>query len=142
MNETTLTITGNLTADPELRFTPSGAAVCNFTVASTPRKFDKASGGWRDAEAIFMRCTVWRQLAENVAESLTRGSAVIVTGRLESKSFETREGDKRTVLELQVDEVGASLKFATVKVSKAERKSGAAGGSASSEGQFDDEPPF
>lgn len=141
MNETTLTITGNLTADPELRFTPSGAAVCNFTVASTPRKFDKASGGWKDAEAIFMRCTTWRQLAEHVAETLTRGSAVIVVGRLESKSFQTREGDQRTVLELQVDEVGASLKFATAKISKATR-TGAAGGSASSESQFDDEPPF
>lgn len=138
MNETTLTIVGNLTADPELRFTPSGAAVANFTVASTPRKFDKATGGWKDAEAIFMRCTVWRQLAENVAESLRRGDAVIAVGRLQSKSFETREGDKRTVLELQVEELGASLKFSTAKLAKADRTSGSRGSSTDSGGAADD----
>lgn len=141
MNETTLTIAGNLAADPELRFTPSGTAVANFTVASTPRRFDKASGGWKDGEAIFIRCTAWRQLAENLAESLTRGQAVIVTGRLESNSYETREGEKRTSLQLQVDEVGASLKFATVKVSKADRKS-ADRGSSTDDGAYDEEPPF
>ena len=103
MNETTLTITGNLTTDPELRFTPSGTAVANLTVAATPRRFDKTSGGWVDGEALFLRCTVWRQAAENVAESLTRGARVVVTGRLRSSTFETREGDKRTTLELDVE---------------------------------------
>src|SRR5579859_2277524 len=103
--ETTITIVGNLTADPELRFTPSGAAVAGFTVASTPRTFDRASGGWKDGEALFMRCSIWRQAAENVAESLTRGMRVVVTGRLRQRSFETREGEKRTVMELEVDEI-------------------------------------
>jgi single-strand DNA-binding protein len=137
MNETTLTITGSLTADPELRFTPSGIAVANFTVASNARRFDKATNGYVDAEPIFMRCTAWRTTAENVAESLTRGMRVIVTGNLKTNSYETREGDKRTSLELNVTEVGASLLFATVKVNRAERTSGDAGKPAD-----DDEPPF
>lgn len=122
MNDTALTISGNVTADPELRFTPSGIAVANFTVASTPRSFDKATNEWADGDAIFMRCTVWRAAAENVAESLRRGDRVIVTGRLRSNTFETREGDKRTSLELQVDEVGASLLFRSVKPMKITRE--------------------
>ena len=119
--ETTITVIGNLTADPELRFTPSGAAVAGFTVASTPRYFDKQSNEWRDGQAMFMRCTVWRQHAENVAESLTRGARVVVTGTLKQRSFETREGDKRTVIELDVDEVAPSLRFATATVNKLRR---------------------
>lgn len=118
--ETIVTIVGNLTADPELRFTPSGAAVASFTVASTPRTFDKQSNEWKDGETLFMRCSIWREAAENVAESLTKGTRVIVQGRLVQRSFETREGEKRTVVELQVDEVGPSLRYATAKV---ERKS-------------------
>ncbi|WP_205916781.1 single-stranded DNA-binding protein, partial [Prescottella equi] len=106
MTDTLITIIGNLTADPELRFTPAGAAVANFTVASTPRTFDKQANEWKDGEALFMRCQVWREAAENVAESLSRGSRVIVTGKLKSRTFETREGEKRTVIELEVDEIG------------------------------------
>ena len=117
--ETTLSIVGNLTADPELRFTPSGAAVTNFTVASTPRTFK--DGEWKDGDPLFMRCNVWRQAAENVAESLTKGMRVIVTGRLRQRSYETAEGQRRTVVELEVEEVGPSLKYATAKVNKAER---------------------
>ncbi|MGX7823798.1 single-stranded DNA-binding protein [Actinokineospora sp. 24-640] len=125
--DTTITVIGNLTADPELRFTPSGAAVASFTVASTPRTFDKASGEWKDGEALFLRCNIWRQAAENVAESLTRGARVIVSGRLKQRSFETREGEKRTVMELEVDEIGPSLKYATAKVNKVSRGSGGGG---------------
>ena len=127
--ETLITVIGNLTADPELRFTSSGVAVANFTVASTPRTFDRASGEWKDGEALFLRCSIWRQAAENVAESLTRGSRVIVTGRLKQRSFETREGEKRTVVELEVDEIGPSLRYATAKVNKVARQEGGAGGS-------------
>jgi single-strand DNA-binding protein len=119
--ETSITIVGNLTADPELRFTPSGAAVANFTVASTPRTFDKQSNEWKDGETLFMRCSVWREAAENVAESLHRGTRVIVQGRLKSRSYDTKEGEKRTVTELDVDEVGPSLRYASAKVTKAER---------------------
>jgi single-strand DNA-binding protein len=126
--DTVITVVGNLTADPELRFTPSGAAVANFTVASTPRTFDKNSNEWKDGEALFLRCSVWRQAAENVAESLHRGTAVIVQGRLKQRSYETKEGEKRTVYELDVDEVGPSLQFATAKVTKASR--GGGGGAA------------
>jgi single-strand DNA-binding protein len=126
--ETTLTVVGNLTADPELRFTQSGAAVASFTVASTPRTFDKNSGEWKDGEALFLRCNVWRQVAENVAESLTRGSRVLVSGRLKQRSFETKEGEKRTVVELDVDEIGPSLRYATVKVNKVSRNDGGQGG--------------
>jgi len=122
--DTVITVVGNLTADPELRFTPSGAAVANFTVASTPRTFDKNTNEWKDGEALFLRCSVWRQAAENVAESLQRGTAVIVQGRLKQRSFETKEGEKRTVYELDVEEVGPSLKFATAKVTKASRSGG------------------
>jgi single-strand DNA-binding protein len=125
--ETVITVVGNLTADPELRFTPSGAAVANFTVASTPRNFDRQSGEWKDGDALFMRCNVWRQAAENVAETLTRGMRVMVSGRLRQRSFETREGEKRTVVELEVDEVGPSLRYATAKVNKVSRGSGGGG---------------
>ena len=125
--DTVITVVGNLTADPELRFTPSGAAVANFTVASTPRTFDKNSNEWKDGEALFLRCSVWRQAAENVAESLQRGTAVIVQGRLKQRSYETKEGEKRTVYELDVEEVGPSLKFATAKVTKASRGGGGGG---------------
>lgn len=120
-NDTIITVVGNLTAAPELRFTPSGTAVANFTVASTPRKFDKQTGEWKDQEALFLRCNIWRQAAENVAESLTRGARVMVQGRLTQRSFETREGEKRTVVELEVDEIGPSLRYATAKVNKVER---------------------
>ena len=126
--DTVITVIGNLTADPELRFTPSGAAVANFTVASTPRQFDRQTNEWKDGEALFLRCNIWREAAENVAESLTRGSRVIVSGRLKQRSFETREGEKRTVVELEVDEIGPSLKYATAKVNKASRSGGGGGG--------------
>lgn len=119
--ETYLTIAGSLTADAELRFTPAGAAVANFTVASNSRHFDKQSGEWVDDPAVFMRCNIWRQAAENVAESLTKGTRVIAQGRLKQRSFETREGEKRTVMELEVDEIGPSLKWATAKVNKVSR---------------------
>jgi len=126
--DTVLTIVGNLTADPELRFTPAGAAVANFTVASTPRNFDRQSNEWKDGEALFMRCTIWREAAENVAETLTRGSRVIVQGRLKQRSYETREGEKRTVVELEVDEIGPSLRYASAKVTKSGRSGGTGGG--------------
>ena len=126
--ETVITLVGNLTNDPELRFTPSGAAVANFTVASTPRTFDRQSNDWKDGETLFMRCAVWREAAENVAESLTRGTRVIVTGRLQSRSFETKEGEKRTVIEMQVDEVGPSLRYANAKVNRTSRGGGGGGG--------------
>jgi single-strand DNA-binding protein len=126
--ETPITVVGNLTADPELRFTPSGAAVANFTVASTPRTFDKQTNEWKDGEALFLNCSVWRQAAENAAESLQRGMRVIVTGRLKARSYETREGEKRTVFEIDVDEVGPSLKYATAKVTKTTRQGGGQGG--------------
>jgi single-strand DNA-binding protein len=126
--DTTITVIGNLTDDPELRFTPSGAAVAKFRVASTPRFMDKASGEWKDGEPLFLACTVWRQAAENVAESLQRGARVIVSGRLRQRSYETREGEKRTVIELEVDEIGPSLRYATAKVQKMSRSGGAGGG--------------
>lgn len=156
-NETTLTIVGNLTDDPSLKFTASGAAVASFTVASTPRQFDKAANAWKDGEALFMRCSVWREAAESVAESLQRGHRVIVTGRLTQRSYETREGEKRTVIELQVDEVGPSLRYATAKVQKMSRSGGSSGGQRQTDGDpwasaapagggrssgFEDEPPF
>jgi single-strand DNA-binding protein len=125
--DTVITIIGNLTADPELRFTPSGAAVANFTVASTPRQFDRTSSEWKDGETLFMRCSVWRDAAENVAESLQRGARVVVSGRLKSRSYETKEGEKRTVIEMDVDEVGPSLKYATAKVNKTQRGTGGGG---------------
>ncbi len=167
--DTVITVIGNLTSDPELRFTPSGAAVANFTVASTPRTLDKQSGEWKDGEALFLRCNIWRQAAENVAESLTRGARVVVQGRLKQRSFETKEGEKRTVVELEVDEIGPSLRYATAKVNKVSRGTGGgggggfggggggqsgppaddpwgsappAGGSSGGGGGFSDEPPF
>jgi single-strand DNA-binding protein len=161
--ETIITVVGNLTADPELRFTPSGAAVASFTIASTPRTFDRASNEWKDGEALFLRCSLWRQAAENAAESLTRGMRVIASGRLKQRSFETREGEKRTVIELDVDEIGPSLKYASAKVNRTQRgsSSGGFGSSASGSdgssgasddpwgsapaagsGGFTDEPPF
>jgi single-strand DNA-binding protein len=164
--DTVITVIGNLTDDPELRFTPSGAAVAKFRVASTPRFLDKASGEWKDGDPLFLSCTVWRQAAENVAESLQRGSRVIVSGRLRQRSYETKEGEKRTVYELEVDEIGPSLRYATAKVQKMSRSGGggygSSGGGSSSGGgyssddpwataapasssggaNFDDEPPF
>ena len=161
--ETVITVIGNLTNDPELRFTPSGAAVASFTVASTPRTLDRNSNEWKDGEALFLRCSIWRQAAENCAESLTRGMRVIASGRLKQRSFETREGEKRTVIELDVDEIGPSLRYASAKVNKTQRGSsggggggyGASGGSddpwgsaapsspsGGSDGGFSDEPPF
>jgi single-strand DNA-binding protein len=125
--DTVITIIGNITGDPELRFTPSGAAVANFTVASTPRQFDRTSNEWKDGETLFMRCSVWRDAAENVAESLQRGTRVLVSGRLKSRSYETKEGEKRTVIELDVEEVGPSLKYATAKVNRTQRGSGGGG---------------
>lgn len=164
--DTVITVVGNLTADPELRFTPSGAAVANFTVASTPRFYDRQNGEWKDGEALFLRCNIWRQAAENVAESLTRGMRVVVQGRLRQRSLETREGEKRTVVEMEADEVGPSLRYATAKVNKVSRGGGGGGfggndggggqqsggqapaddpwGSAppAGSGGFSDEPPF
>jgi len=162
--ETIITVVGNLTADPELRFTPSGAAVASFTIASTPRTFDRNSNEWKDGEALFLRCSIWRQAAENAAESLTRGMRVIASGRLKQRSYETREGEKRTVIELDVDEIGPSLKYASAKVNRTQRGSSSGGGfggsgsegggSAPSDdpwgsappagggGGFSDEPPF
>lgn len=122
--ETLITVIGNLTADPELRFTPSGAAVANFTIASTPRTFDRQSNGWKDGEALFLRASVWKEAAENVAETLTKGMRVIAQGRLRSRSYETKEGERRTVMELEVDEIGPSLKYASAKVSRTARGNG------------------
>ena len=122
--ETTVTVVGNLTADPELRFTPAGHAVANFTVASTPRNYDRQAGEWKDGDPLFLRCSLWRESAENVAESLVRGMRVVVVGRLRQRSFETREGEKRTVVELEADEIGPSLRYATAKVTKMTRRSG------------------
>jgi single-strand DNA-binding protein len=159
--DTVITVVGNLTADPELRFTPSGAAVASFTIASTPRTFDRNSNEWKDGEALFLRCSIWRQAAENVAESLQRGMRVIAQGRLKQRSYETREGEKRTVIEMEVDEIGPSLRYATAKVNRTQRGSSSGGGfgSSGSEGSapaddpwgsapaatgggFSDEPPF
>ncbi|WP_214412317.1 single-stranded DNA-binding protein [Sphaerisporangium fuscum] len=151
--ETTITVIGNLTADPELRFTQSGLAVAGFTVASTPRHYNQQSKSWEDGEPLFMRCSAWRDLGEHVCESLTRGTRVIVTGRLRQRSYETAEGDKRTVMELTVDEIGPSLRYATAKPTKTRRSNGNPGGEAdpwttatpagASPGGWDnDEPPF
>jgi single-strand DNA-binding protein len=126
--DTVITVVGNLTADPELRFTPSGAAVASFTIASTPRTFDRATNEWKDGDALFLRCSVWRQAAENVAESLQRGMRVVAQGRLKQRSYETREGEKRTVVEMEVDEVGPSLRYATAKVNRTQRGSSSGGG--------------
>ena len=167
--DVTITVIGNLTDDPELRFTPSGAAVAKFRVASTPRFLDRQTNEWKDGEPLFLTCNVWRQAAENVAESLQRGARVIVSGRLRQRSYETREGEKRTVMELEVDEIGPSLRYATAKVQKMQRSSGgggygsgggsngsgggnfddpwasavpAGGGSGGGSSTYDEEPPF
>ena len=126
--ETTITVVGNLTDDPELRFTPSGAAVAKFRIASTPRTLDRQSGEWKDGEPLFLACNIWRDAAEHVAESLQRGARVIVQGRLRQRSYETREGEKRTVYELEVDEIGPSLRYATAKVQRMSRSGGSGGG--------------
>ena len=125
--ETTITVIGNLVDDPELRFTPSGAPVANFRIASTPRTFDRQTNEWKDGDTLFLSCAVWRQAAENVAESLTRGMRVIVQGRLKSRQYETREGEKRTVFEIDVEEVGPSLRSASAKVTKTTRSGGGGG---------------
>jgi single-strand DNA-binding protein len=126
--DTQITLIGNLTNDPELRFTPSGAAVAKFTVASTPRYMDRQTNEWKDGDTLFLQCQIWRQAAENVAESLTRGMRVIVSGRLKQRSYETKEGEKRTVFEVEVDEVGPSLRNATARVTKTTRQGGNGGG--------------
>lgn len=162
--DTVITVIGNLTGDPELRFTPSGAAVANFTIASTPRQFDRQANEWKDGDTLFMRCSIWREAAENVAESLTKGARVIAQGRLVQRSYETREGEKRTVVELQVDEIGPSMRYASAKVTRAQRSGGGGGGfggggggqqqsggldndpwatpAPTQGGSFNDEPPF
>ena len=119
--ETVITVIGNLTGDPELRFTPSGSAVANFTIASTPRTFDRQSNEWKDGDTLFLRASVWREAAENVAETLTKGMRVIAQGRLKSRSYETKEGEKRNVTELEVDEIGPSLRYASAKVTRTQR---------------------
>ena len=142
-NETTITVTGNLVDDPELRFTPSGVPVARFRIASTPRYRDNATGEWKDGDTLFLTCQVWRQAAENVAETLQKGTRTIVTGRLRQRSYETAEGEKRTVYELQVDEAGVSLRNATAKVTKATRTgNGQSGGEGEASGSYSDEPPF
>lgn len=125
--ETVITVIGNLTADPELRFTPSGSAVANFTIASTPRQFDRQSNEWKDGEAMFLRAAVWNEPAENVAETLTKGMRVIAQGRLRSRSYDTKEGERRTVMELEIDEIGPSLRFASAKVARSARGNGEGG---------------
>ncbi|MFJ3312340.1 single-stranded DNA-binding protein [Micrococcus endophyticus] len=138
--ETVITVVGNLTADPELRFTPNGAAVANFTVASTPRTFDRQTNEWKDGEALFLRCSVWREAAENVAESLTKGMRVIVQGRLKARSYDDRDGNRRTSWELDVDEVGPALRFATAKVTRAQRGGGGGFGGGQQGGGFGGAP--
>lgn len=143
--DTVITVIGNLTAAPELKFLPTGVAVANFTVASTPRVFDRNTNEWKDGEALFMRCNLWRDAAENAAESLTKGARVIVSGRLKQRSYETREGEKRTIVELEVDEIGPSLRYATAKVAKAQRNGGQAGATTKPQPQTqqqDENPPF
>ena len=138
--DTTITMIGNLTNDPELRFTPSGAAVAKFTVASTPHYLDKATNEWKDGDSLFLNCQIWRQAAENVAESLTRGMRVIVSGRLKQRSYETKEGEKRTVFEVEVDEVGPSLRNATAKVTKTTRGASSGGFASASEVSSSEDP--
>ena len=136
MTDTVITVVGNLTAAPELRFTASGAPVANFTVASTPRTFDRQTNEWKDGEALFLRCSIWRDAAENVTESLDKGTRVIVQGKLKQRSYETREGEKRTVVELEVDEIGPSLRYATAKVTRTPRGGGSGGGGGYGGGNF------
>lgn len=136
--ETVITVVGNLTADPELRYTQSGLAVANFTIASTPRSFDRQANEWKDGEALFLRASVWREFAEHVAGSLTKGSRVIASGRLKQRSYETREGEKRTTIELEVDEIGPSLRYATAQVTRAQSSGGGQGRVQSSSPQSDE----
>ncbi len=136
--ETVITVVGNLTSDPELRYTQNGLAVANFTIASTPRTFDRAANDWKDGEALFLRASVWREFAEHVAGSLTKGSRVIVTGRLKQRSYETKEGEKRTSFEIEVDEIGPSLRYATAQVTRT--SSSREGGAGGARGQVADEP--
>ena len=138
----TITVVGNLTNDPELRFTPSGAAVASFTVASSSRFLDKATNEWKDADPVYMRCSVWRQYAENVAETLTKGTRVIVSGRLKQRSYETREGEKRTVMEMEVDDVGPALRYATAKINRIAREGGGSNGGSSSGGGAPADDPW
>ena len=154
-NDTVITLVGNLVDDPELRFTPSGAAVAKFRVASTPRFLDKTTNEWKDGEGLFLTVNCWRQMAENVAETLTRGTRVVIQGRLRQRSYETKEGEKRTVYEVEADEIAPSLRYATAKINKTSRGAGPGGGGgagggssaaddpwASSSTDFGDEPPF
>jgi single-strand DNA-binding protein len=134
--ETTITIIGNLTSEPELRFTPSGSAVANFTIASTPRTFDRQTNEWKDGETLFLRASIWREAAENVAESLTKGMRVIVSGRLKARTYDTKEGEKRTVMELEVDEIGPSLQYATAKVNRPARGNGEGAANRGNNGQW------
>jgi len=140
--ETVITVVGNLTSDPELRYTQGGLAVANFTIASTPRTMDRATNEWKDGEALFLRASVWREFAEHVAGSLTKGSRVIVQGRLKQRSYETKEGEKRTSYELEVDEIGPSLRYATAQVTRAasSRDGGNSGGARAPQGQVAEEP--
>ena len=138
--DTTITMIGNLVDDPELRFTPSGAAVAKFRVASTPRYLDKATNEWKDGESLFLQCQIWRQAAENVAESLTKGMRVILSGRLKQRSYETKEGEKRTVFEVEVDEVGPSLRNATAKVTRTQRAAGGGAAAPAAVDSFNDDP--
>lgn len=128
--DTVITVIGNLTGDPELRFTPNGAAVANFTIASTPRNFDRASGEWKEGETLFLRASIWREAAENVAETLKKGMRVIAQGRLKSRSYETKEGERRTSMELEIEEIGPSLRFASASVNRNQRSGGNFGGDA------------
>lgn len=137
-----VTVVGNLTNDPELRFTPSGAAVASFTVASSSRVLDKTTNEWKDGETTYLRCSVWRQYAENVAESLTKGTRVIVTGRLKQRSYETREGEKRTVMEIEVEDVGPALRYATAKVNRVQRSGGGFGGESGGAGAAPADDPW
>ncbi|WP_165066362.1 single-stranded DNA-binding protein [Marisediminicola senii] len=141
--ETVITVVGNLTGDPELRYTQNGLAVANFTIASTPRSFDRAANDWKDGEALFLRASVWREFAEHVAGSLTKGTRVVATGRLKQRSYETKEGEKRTSIELEVDEIGPSLRYATAQITRAAREgggNGGGGGQQSPRGQVAEEP--
>lgn len=141
--ETVITVIGNLTSDPELRYTQAGVAVANFTIASTPKQFDKQTNEWKDGDALFLRASAWRELGENVAASLTKGARVIASGFLEQKSYETKEGEKRTSMELRIDEIGPSLRWSVATVTRASAKSSPAVGSpADSFAPVDDDTPF
>lgn len=153
VGDTVITLVGNLTGDPELKYTPTGVAVCNFSIASTPRKLNRQTNEWEDGDTLFMRCAIWRQAAENVAESLVRGTRVIATGRLTQRSYQTKEGENRTIVECQVDEIGPSLRNASAHVNKTDRARTNGGGSSrpaddpwaaepASRSNYNDAPPF